>query len=93
VKLGTIKFLMKPSRGTILVDAVNAGSRRTAAAGATKLICGCDEPTNKKLAVELGLSETAVKVHQSQAPKMIKAASIIELVRVASRLRASWSLI
>jgi RNA polymerase sigma factor (sigma-70 family) len=41
---------------------------------------------NKQLAVELGLSEMTVKVHRSQVTKKMRAASIVELVRIADRL-------
>jgi FixJ family two-component response regulator len=41
---------------------------------------------NKQLAVELGLSEMTVKVHRSQISKKMRAASIVELVRIADRL-------
>ena len=41
---------------------------------------------NKQIAGELGISETTVKVHRSNAMRKIKAASLAELCRMVDKL-------
>jgi FixJ family two-component response regulator len=44
---------------------------------------------NKQVAAELGLSEMTVKVHRSQVTRKMRAASIVELARIADSLGLS----
>jgi FixJ family two-component response regulator len=42
---------------------------------------------NKQIAGEMGITETTVKVHRSNMIRKIKAASVVELCRMADKLR------
>lgn len=44
---------------------------------------------NKQIAIDMGVTETTVKVHRSNMMRKVKAASFAELCRMADRLRLS----
>lgn len=112
MKAGAIEFLTKPFRDQDLLDAVQQGLARDAAAmqadaAEADLMSRFEELTarereifalvaegrlNKQIAADVGVAEITVKVHRGSLMKKLGARSVVELARMADRLKAMGAL-
>jgi FixJ family two-component response regulator len=97
MKAGAIEFLTKPFRDQDLLDAVNIGLNRALKTLRARfgdltpreraiMIQVAEGRLNKQIAGEMGVTETTVKVHRSNAMRKMKASSIAELCRMMDKL-------
>jgi FixJ family two-component response regulator len=94
MQLGVIEFLTKPRREQALLDAVNAElehdrARRKQAEHVAELRQRFDTFTT----YQLKLSENTVEVHRWQDMQKMRARSLVELVRMVSKLGVSRKLL
>jgi FixJ family two-component response regulator len=103
LKSGAVEFLTKPFRDQDLLDAIQQALQRDRAAREQQAeVHGLHGRTarerevmglvvsgmlNKQIASEIGASEATVKIHRGNVMQKMQAGSLIELVRIADKLK------
>jgi FixJ family two-component response regulator len=92
LKSGALEFLTKPFRDQDLLDAIHQALERVRTLTAREqevmnlVVSGM---LNKQIASEIGTSEATVKIHRGNVMRKMKAGSVVDLVRMADKLKPS----